>query len=77
MTAAYPCPTPMHKVTRPYRPPVRFNSLAAASKMRDPVMPRGCPSAMAPPLGLIRASSSSNSTWMHAKLWAANASLAR
>ena len=65
----------MHNVTRACFPHVRRNCLAAESKMRAPVMPNGWPKAIAPPLGLMRGSSSGRfQLRMQARLWAANAS---
>lgn len=53
-TAAAPMPLPMHMLTTPKRAPgprrpISFSNVAV---MRAPVHPRGCPKAMAPPLGL-------------------------
>ena len=46
---AIPCPTPMHMVTSPYRPPVRRNPCKRVVRILAPVQPRGWPNAMAPP----------------------------
>ena len=51
ITAAAPCPVPIHIEITPILPPVRFNSERRVPTMRAPVIPRGCPRAMAPPLG--------------------------
>ena len=58
INTAVPCPTPTHIVANPNRPPVRASSKAAVPTIRAPVIPKGWPSAIAPPLGFTRASSS-------------------
>ena len=55
---AMPWPTPMHMVESERRPPPSASSSAAVPVMRAPDMPSGWPSAMAPPLGFTRGSSS-------------------
>lgn len=60
---AMPCPTPMHMVESARRPPVRASCRAAVPVMRAPVMPRGWPRAIAPPLGFTRGSSSAMPSW--------------
>ena len=39
--------------TRPYLPPVLFNSGSKVAIYLAPVHPKGCPRAIAPPFGLI------------------------
>src|SRR5690606_20064698 len=56
-TMAMPWPTPMHIVARPTSTSVLTISCSSVVRMRAPEQPKGCPSAMAPPLGLTRASS--------------------
>lgn len=50
-TAAAPIPVPMHMDTTPNRAPVRRISYSNVATCRQPVHPRGCPRAIAPPLG--------------------------
>ena len=50
---AAPMPPPMHMVTIPYRPLRRLSSRKIVAVSLAPVHPNGCPSATAPPLGLI------------------------
>src|SRR5258707_1258468 len=57
--AAMPWPTPMHMVTRAYRPPLRCSSRIAVRPRRAPEAPSGWPMAIAPPFGLTRESSAS------------------
>src|SRR5664280_866727 len=65
----------MHIVHKARRPPRAFSSTAAVMASRAPLMPSGCPSAMAPPLGLTcSASSGSPSCRSTASDWAAKAS---
>ena len=54
-------PVPIHMDTKPYFPPVLFNSGSKVAICLAPVHPRGCPKAIAPPLGLIFFSSIPNS----------------
>jgi len=53
-TAAAPIPVPMHIETIPYRPFVLFSSCSNVVICLVPVQPKGCPNAMAPPLGFTR-----------------------
>ena len=55
---AAPIPPPMHMVTSPYRARRRPSSPINVASNFAPVQPRGCPSAIAPPFGLMRAGSS-------------------
>ena len=73
-SAACPCPTPTQSVASPYRPSRRRSSCRSETTRRAPLMPSGCPSAMAPPLTLTR-SSSRPSSRQTATLCEANASL--
>ncbi len=52
-----PIPPPMHIVANAYCPPVRWSRLAAFPVIREPLAPRGCPIASAPPSTLILESS--------------------
>ena len=61
-TVAIPCPTPMHIVARPQRPPVRRSSWLSIVIRRAPLIPSGWPSAIAPPLTLTFAGSSPSSS---------------
>ena len=72
--AAMPWPPPIHAVARPRFNPRRRSSRVSDSRMRVPVMPSGCPSAMAPPLTLTL-SRSRPSSFSTARYCAANASL--
>src|SRR5690606_37146031 len=47
---AAPWPPPMHMVTTPYFPPRSLNWLARVPVWREPVMPKGWPIEMEPPL---------------------------
>src|SRR5260370_28308155 len=47
-------PPPSHMVWSPYRPPVRSSSFSSVAISRAPEHPRGCPSALAPPLTFTR-----------------------
>ncbi|MNR11030.1 hypothetical protein D3C85_1273110 [compost metagenome] len=63
-------------VARPFLPPVFSNWCSAVSTNRTPLMPNGCPSAMAPPFGLTcAASSASPNSRNTANPWLAKASL--
>src|SRR5579875_76818 len=73
-SVAMPCPTPMHIVASPLRAFRRTISCTSVTRMRAPLAPTGCPSAIAPPLGLSRSRSIPRSE-THARTWAANASL--
>ena len=53
-----PWPTPMHIVQSAYLPPVRSNWYIAVVIRRAPLAPRGCPRAIAPPLGFTWLASS-------------------
>jgi hypothetical protein len=55
---AAPIPPPMHMVTMPYRPFLRSKSRSKVAVSFAPVQPSGCPSAIAPPFGLMRDASS-------------------
>ena len=55
---ATPWPTPTHIADSDRRPPASASCSAAVPVIRAPDMPSGWPSAMAPPLGLTRGSSS-------------------
>src|SRR5574340_184673 len=59
-TTAIPCPTPMHIVHSAQRPPLRCSWLTAVVASRSPLAPSGWPSAIAPPLGFTRGSSSAS-----------------
>src|SRR5262245_16174526 len=48
--AACPWPTPTQSVASPYFPPRRLSSWSSVTTSRAPLIPRGCPSAIAPPL---------------------------
>lgn len=50
--AAAPIPVPMHILTIPNFPLVRFNSGNIVAISLLPVHPNGCPNAIAPPFGL-------------------------
>mmetsp|Transcript_61304 Transcript_61304/g.144824 ORF Transcript_61304/g.144824 Transcript_61304/m.144824 type:complete len:241 (+) Transcript_61304:257-979(+) len=75
---AAPWPAPTHIVTMPYLPPVRRRPWMTEAARMAPVAPSGWPSAMAPPLGLTLARSSSmpllSRSFSTARLWAAKAS---
>src|SRR5579875_1979633 len=73
-SVAMPCPTPMHIVASPLRAFRRTISCTSVMRMRAPLAPTACPSAIAPPLGLSRSRSIPRSE-THARTWAANASL--
>src|SRR5947207_2332975 len=62
MTVAIPCPTAMHMVASPQRPPVRRSSWVSIVIRRAPLIPSGWPSAIAPPLTLTFAGSSPSSS---------------
>ena len=49
ITAAAPIPVAAHMDTTPYLPLIRFNSGISVAIYREPVLPKGCPSAIAPP----------------------------
>lgn len=51
MRAAAPIPVPMHIETTPYLPFVRCSSGIKVAICLEPVHPKGCPKAMAPPFG--------------------------
>src|SRR5439155_22900921 len=70
---AMPCPTPMHIVARPYSASRCSISRTSVPTSRAPLLPRGCPSAIAPPLTLTLSSSKPRSR-MHASDCDANAS---
>src|SRR5690606_21319071 len=70
---AAPMPVPTHIVTMPYLPPVRRRPCTRVAVRIAPVAPKGWPSAIAPPRGLILSGSSSRSR-MTASDWAAKAS---
>ena len=53
MIAEMPCPTPTHMVQRALFVWRRSSSRVAVNTSRAPLMPRGCPSAIAPPFGFI------------------------
>ena len=65
----------MHMVARPQPPPRRRSSQASVVSSRVPELPSACPSAIAPPLTLTIAGSSSFHSARQASDWAANASL--
>ena len=44
-----PCPPPIHSVARPSLSSLLFNSLRAVKTIRAPLIPTGCPKAIAPP----------------------------
>src|SRR4029077_2763180 len=48
-SAAWPCPTPTHMVAMPRPPPRRRNSCNRLTTSRAPLIPSGCPIAIAPP----------------------------
>src|SRR5512133_1975063 len=50
--AACPWPTPTQSVASPYLPPRRPSSWSSVTTRRAPLIPSGCPSAIAPPLTL-------------------------
>ena len=56
MIVAIPCPTPMHIVAG--RRPRSSSSWHSVAHKRPPIMPSGCPSAIAPPLTFTRSGSS-------------------
>ena len=74
MMSASPCPPPPQSAAAPMPPPRRCSSRARCRAMRAPDMPRGCPTAMAPPLTLTLAGSRPSSR-VEAIPTAANASL--
>lgn len=49
--AAAPIPVPIHIETTPNFFPVLANSGSNVAICREPVQPKGCPRAIAPPLG--------------------------
>ena len=49
--AAAPIPDPMHIDTIPHLPLVRYSSGSKVAICLDPVHPKGCPIATAPPFG--------------------------
>ena len=53
---AVPIPPPMHRLARPSLLPAFIISCSSVTIILFPLAPTGCPSAMAPPLGLQRAS---------------------
>src|SRR5690606_3187985 len=74
--AAMPWRTSTHMVARGYRPSRRCIARAADSALRAPLIPSGCPRAIAPPYGLTcSASSGRPSSRKQASDCAANASL--
>lgn len=50
---AAPIPVPTHIVTMPYFRFLRRNACTTVAERIAPVAPNGCPSAIAPPIGLI------------------------
>src|SRR6266516_2210171 len=71
-----PGPTPPQSGVRPSRPPDFSSWWVTVNASRAPDMPSGCPSAIAPPLGLTCPASSGNpSCRSTASDWAAKASL--
>ena len=57
---AAPCPMPTHIVTMPYLSLLRLSACTTVAERIAPVAPSGCPSAMAPPIGLTFDASSSS-----------------
>lgn len=50
--AAAPIPVPIHIEVKPYFFPVLSSSWNKVTIYLEPVQPKGCPKAIAPPLGL-------------------------
>ena len=59
--AAAPMPPPIHMVTSAHSARVRWSADRALQGSTAPVAPRGCPNAMAPPLGFTHTLSSPSS----------------
>src|SRR5699024_4761920 len=71
---AVPCPTPTHIVASPYRASSRSMRASRVTRRREPEEPSGWPRAIAPPSVFTRRGSNCRRR-MHARAWAAKASL--
>src|SRR3954451_9335649 len=71
---AIPIPPATHMVSSPYVSSRASSPFSSVVMIRAPVIPNGCPRAIAPPNGLSLSSSIPSSS-LHGTIWAANASL--